>query len=184
DQPQVHRPTAQVHQAAERLHEYRRDEVARHGGEGRHAEEEHQHGRHQGATAHPGESDHGADDEAAERHGRVHRSQPRSVRWSRMRRTDSSTVSCAVSMVSSASVGSSYGSLTPVNSWISPARAFAYKPLRSRASHTSSGVATWTSTNPPPAAATLRRASALVSRYGAIGAQIASPPCLATSAAT
>ena len=38
--------------------------------------------------------------------------------------------------------GSSYGSDTPVNWPISPARAFAYRPLRSRASHTSTGVAT------------------------------------------
>ena len=45
-------------------------------------------------------------------------------------------------MTRSASSGSSYGSDTPVKWSMSPARALAYRPLRSRASHTSAGVAT------------------------------------------
>ena len=48
-----------------------------------------------------------------------------------------------VSSTSTASAGSSYGSDTPVNCLISPALALAYRPLRSRCSHTSTGVATW-----------------------------------------
>ena len=47
-----------------------------------------------------------------------------------------------VSTTMSASVGSSYGSSMPVIPVIRPARALAYKPLRSRCSQTSSGVAT------------------------------------------
>src|SRR6266571_3557742 len=52
-------------------------------------------------------------------------------------------------MTRSASSGSSYGSETPVNAVMVPARALAYMPLRSRASQTSSGVATCTSRKSP-----------------------------------
>src|SRR4029079_17871644 len=44
---------------------------------------------------------------------------------------DSAGVRPSVWSVRSASVGSSYGSDTPVNSWISPACAFAYRPFGS-----------------------------------------------------
>ncbi len=57
-----------------------------------------------------------------------------------------STASCLVmaevSSTRSASRGSSYGSDTPVKPVIRPARALAYRPLRSRAAHTSTGVDT------------------------------------------
>src|SRR5207249_4151519 len=55
-----------------------------------------------------------------------------------------------VSMTTSASSGCSYGSEIPVNSFTMPARAFAYRPLRSRASHASSDVAMCTRMKPPP----------------------------------
>ncbi len=87
-------------------------------------------------------------------------------------------------MTRSASSGASYGSETPVNSGICPARALAYRPLRSRASHTSIGVLTWTSTKSAPAASAMRRASARSASYGAIGAAIPMPPWRATSEAT
>src|SRR3954463_1516763 len=64
-----------------------------------------------------------------------------------------------------------------------PARALAYRPLRSRASHTSSGVATWISTK-SPTSVTIERTAARAAAYGAIGAQMAIPPCRATSVAT
>jgi hypothetical protein len=59
-------------------------------------------------------------------------------------------------MVRSASPGSSYGSEIPVNEPITPARACAYSPLRSRASHTSSGVDTCTRMK-SPVSDTIRR---------------------------
>jgi hypothetical protein len=66
---------------------------------------------------------------------------------------------------------------------ISPARAFAYRPLRSRSSHTASGVATCTSTK-FPTSETISRTLVRAAAYGAIGAQMAIPPCRATSVAT
>ncbi len=63
-----------------------------------------------------------------------------------------------------------------MNSGICPERAFAYSPLRSRASHTSIGVATCTSTKSAPAASAMRRASARSASYGAIGAAMPMPP--------
>ena len=52
----------------------------------------------------------------------------------------------AVSTVSSGLTGSSYGALIPVNSGISPALAFSYRPFGSLCSHTSSGHDTKIST--------------------------------------
>src|ERR687898_796825 len=72
----------------------------------------------------------------------------------------------------------------PVNSGISPARALAYRPLRSRRSHSSRGVATWTRKNAPPAASTMSWTCSRVSANGAIGEQTATPPWRAISAAT
>ena len=66
---------------------------------------------------------------------------------------------------------------------ITPARAFAYRPFLSRASHTASGVETCTSTK-SPTSLTMDRTADLAAAYGAIGAQIAIPPCRATSVAT
>jgi hypothetical protein len=66
-QAQVHRAAAKVHERADRLHHRARDEVRGHGGERRHVEEQHQHRRHERATAHPGESH---DDPDAERRQR------------------------------------------------------------------------------------------------------------------
>ncbi len=88
-----------------------------------------------------------------------------------------------VSRTSTASVGSSYGSETPVNCLMSPALALAYRPLRSRSSHTSTGVATWMSRK-SPTSDTICLTCSLAAANGAIGAQIAMPPCLAISAAT
>ena len=61
----------------------------------------------------------------------------------------SSAESSPVLMVTSASAGTSYGSEMPVNSFRIPARALAYKPLRSRCSQTSTEVAMCTRMNPP-----------------------------------
>ena len=55
----------------------------------------------------------------------------------------------SVSITSSGLVGASYGSATPVNSLISPANAFAYRPLTSRRAHSSTDASTCTSTNGP-----------------------------------
>ena len=71
-----------------------------------------------------------------------------------------------------------------MNSGISPRRALAYSPLRSRRSHSSSGVATWTRKNAPPAAAVIARTSCRVASNGAIGLHTATPPCREISAAT
>ena len=71
-----------------------------------------------------------------------------------------------------------------MNSGISPRRALAYSPLRSRRSHSSSGVATCTSTNAPPASSTIARTCLRVASNGAIGLQMATPPCRLISAAT
>ncbi len=65
-------------------------------------------------------------------------------------------VMAEVSSTRSASRGSSYGSDTPVKPLISPARALAYRPLRSRAAHTSTGVETYTSRKSPTSAAISR----------------------------
>ena len=54
-----------------------------------------------------------------------------------------------MSITTSASVGTSYGSLMPVNSLMMPARALAYRPLRSRFSHSSTLVLTCTRMKPP-----------------------------------
>src|ERR1700675_1669287 len=61
----------------------------------------------------------------------------------------SSGLSLAVSITTSALIGASYGSEMPVNSFTMPARALAYRPLRSRCSHTSIEVAACTRINPP-----------------------------------
>ena len=71
-----------------------------------------------------------------------------------------------------------------MKSGISPRRALAYRPLRSRRSHSSSGVATWTRKNAPPAAAVIARTSWRVWSNGAIGLQTATPPWREISAAT
>ncbi len=70
-----------------------------------------------------------------------------------------------------------------MKSAIRPARALAYRPLRSRASQTSSGVSTWTSRN-APAGSINRLAASRPEANGAIGAATASPPWVATSDAT
>ena len=70
-----------------------------------------------------------------------------------------------------------------MNCGISPALARAYRPLRSRASQTLTGVATWISRK-SPTSLTISLTRARVLANGAIGAQIAMPPCRATSAAT
>ena len=86
-------------------------------------------------------------------------------------------------MTTSASVGTSYGSLMPVNSLMMPARALAYRPLRSRFSHSSTLVLTCTRMK-PPWGAIIARTSLRMSSYGAIGAQTAMPRCLVISDAT
>ena len=79
DDAQVHRPAPQVDERADRLHEQRHDDVARDRGQRVDAEEEHQHRRHEGAAAHPGEADDRAHEQPADgereveghvRHGR------------------------------------------------------------------------------------------------------------------
>src|SRR5262249_8603857 len=86
----------------------------------------------------------------------------------------------AVPSVSSAAAGGSYGSATPVNSGISPDRAFAYSPFTSRASQSSREVATWISTkfeiHP--------RISSRTDRYGEIAAVTDTTPFRASTAAT
>src|SRR5262249_28088035 len=51
---------------------------------------------------------------------------------------------------------------------MSPARALAYRPLRSRASQTAAGVATWISRK-SPTSLTMRRTCARAASYGATG---------------
>ena len=63
------------------------------------------------------------------------------------RAADSVGVWPLVSMRSSGSSGASYGAETPVKSFSSPENALAYRPFGSRRAHSSSGVATCTSTN-------------------------------------
>jgi hypothetical protein len=60
-----------VHAPADRLHDHRRGQVARHGSEGLDAEDDHEDRRHQRTAAHPGEADDEADQEAGEGDERV-----------------------------------------------------------------------------------------------------------------
>ena len=76
--------------------------------------------------------------------------------------------------------GSSYGSLTPVNCGISPASAFAYRPLTSRRESSPMEHRTYTSTN----RGTLARTSSRTARYGEIAATMATPPERAMRPAT
>src|SRR5581483_3889441 len=91
------------------------------------------------------------------------------------RRDDSSGVSAVVSRRSSGADGSSYGSLIPVNSGISPARAFAYRPFTSRRSHSSIGVATSISMNGPNGS-TNARAFCRASAYGEMADTMTATP--------
>ena len=75
------------------------------------------------------------------------------------------------------------GRETPVNSGISPARAFAYRPFTSRRSHSSTGVATWTSTN-APYSSTSARAFRRASSYGEMADTTTAAPCRASRDAT
>ena len=93
---------------------------------------------------------------------------------------DAATERSLVDTWISGASGGSYGSDTPVNSGISPARAFVYRPFTSRSSHTSSGVSTNTSTKFGISARTASR----VSRYGEIAAVIAATPLRARTFAT
>ena len=74
-------------------------------------------------------------------------------------------------MRSSGSLGDSYGSEIPVNSFILPSRASLYNPLRSRLSHSSKLVAICTSIKVPHFSIS-SLTSLRVLEYGAIGAQI------------
>src|SRR5690606_5361637 len=85
-----------------------------------------------------------------------------------------------VSTTTSGCSGSSYGSDTPVNAWISPAKAFLYRPLTSRRAHTASGHLTYTSTKSPIS----RRARSRASRYGEFAATTTTTPWRASSLAT
>src|SRR5581483_9591316 len=98
-------------------------------------------------------------------------------------RADSAGSCLVVSMRSSGSTGSSYGSETPVNSGISPARALAYRPFTSRRSHSSTGVATCTSTNGPNSS-TRERALRRASAYGEIADTITAAPARVSREAT
>lgn len=69
-------------------------------------------------------------------------SNPFSSKYKAICFTASSTLVSAVFTTTSALSGSSYGALTPVNSLISPFRAFAYNPLGSLSSATDNGTCT------------------------------------------
>ena len=131
-EPEVHRLPSQVHGGPGRLHHRTRDQVAGDGDERVHLEEEDEGRRHQRTAAHAGQADDDADEERGDQKEQVHRRQPcpsaagshpRDCMKSTSRPTASSTESTDVSMVTSASVGSSYGSLMPVKCSMSPARA-------------------------------------------------------------
>ncbi len=70
----------------------------------------------------------------------------------------------------------------PVNSLISPRRAFAYIPFTSRCSQTDNGVSTKTSMN--WSSSIMARTASRVSRYGETAAHITVPPWRTISLAT
>ena len=70
---EVDRAVAEVHERAGRLHDEARDEVARDRRQGIGLEEEHEHRRHQGAAAHPGQPDDDAHEQPAEGEREVNR---------------------------------------------------------------------------------------------------------------
>src|SRR3989440_7672770 len=80
-------------------------------------------------------------------------------------------------------VGGSYGSETPVNSLISPRKAFSYRPLTSRRAHSSTDASTKTSTN-VPFCSTISRAFRRASTYGEIAETITAAPCRVSREAT
>src|SRR5207253_9871287 len=96
---------------------------------------------------------------------------------------DSVGVRPDVSRRSSGSSGSSYGAETPVNSSISPANAAAWSPFGSRRAHSSSGVATWISTN-GACCSTSDRACRRISSYGEIAETTTTAPARARRDAT
>src|SRR5690606_23220260 len=101
------------------------------------------------ATSRP-TAQHGPGGRSARRARRkAQRMKPRLSSLTMIRCAARSGVSSVVSIRISGFSGTSYGSLMPVKPLMMPARAFAYSPLRSRCSQTSSGVATWISRNPP-----------------------------------
>src|ERR1044072_9489485 len=93
----------------------------------------------------------------------------RSSRYVRIWCPDSSGDCDSVSITSSGFSGISYGSETPVNSLISPERAFAYRPLTSRSSHVSTEALTYASMKRSPI---IWRASSRMSWYGEMAAVI------------
>src|SRR5215207_5688702 len=74
---------------------------------------------------------------------------PSSASFSTTICADSSGSCSSVSIRSSGFTGSSYGSDTPVNSLISPLKAFSYRPFTSRRAHSATEAATNTSTKVP-----------------------------------
>ena len=88
--------------------------------------------------------------------------------------TASSTDKSLVSILRSGASGTSYGSSIPVKPRMFPLRAAANRPFGSRDSHTSIGVDTCTSMNPPTCSIT-SRAEFRAAAYGAIRAQRAIP---------
>ena len=66
DQRLLHGAALPVDRAADRLHDHRRDDVARHRGQRLDAEQQHQDRRHQRPAAHAGQADDEADAEAAQ----------------------------------------------------------------------------------------------------------------------
>ena len=80
--------------------------------------------------------------------------------------------------------GSSKGSDIPVNFSILPSRANLYKPFTSLFSQTSNEVLTQISLYSPPVDSINSLLNFLSSSYGAIFAQITTPPCFTISLAT
>src|SRR5207244_3629948 len=108
---------------------------------------------------------------------------PRSSRTWRIRVALSAGSSCSDSMRTSGLCGGSYGSETPVNSLISPRKAFSYRPLTSRRAHSSTDASTNTSTN-VPCCSTISRALRRASTYGEIAETITAAPCRVSREAT
>ena len=98
------------------------------------------------------------------------------------RRPSASTVP-SVSSRSSGDGGGSYASSTPVRPRSWPAYARAYRPFTSRAAHSSTGVATCTSTNGSASARCRSRTASRAAAYGETTAARTSTPCRASRAA-